>query len=100
MRKWFSQGSGGGVKRLCIAILIVVSAAGSPQRATADPEECQEAIEEYKSAISDASAALTLYTSCISDSKGHDDCSSEFEGIRSAQDDFESTVSKYQSECN
>jgi hypothetical protein len=33
------------------------------------------------------------------DSRGHDDCPSEFHRLRSAQDDFESAVSSYQSDC-
>jgi len=37
---------------------------------------------------------------CVSDSKGHDDCSSEFSTLHSAQDDFESAVSEYQDKCS
>jgi hypothetical protein len=33
------------------------------------------------------------------DSDGHDDCSSEFSRIGSAQSDFELAVSEYESEC-
>ena len=70
------------------------------QPAMADPEECREAIDRYNSAISDVSTALRRYASCVSDSRGHDDCSIEFHHLRSAQDDFESAVSDYQSECS
>ena len=81
---------------VCGAIFSVVVT----QQAIADPEECREAIDRYNSAISDVSAALRRYASCVSDSRGHDDCSSEFHRLRSAQDDFESAVSEYQSECS
>jgi hypothetical protein len=69
------------------------------QPTVANPQACRDAIDSYKSAISDVSTALRTYASCVSDSQGHDDCSSEFSSLRSAQDDFESAVSEYQSEC-
>lgn len=80
-----------------ICLTFIFCSAGN---ASATPEECQEAISEYKSALSDISAAVQVYTSCVSDSRGHDDCSSEFETLKAAQDDFEDAVSKYGSECN
>jgi len=82
------------------ALAIVVLSLGAAQRSRADPEECQDAISEYKSATDDISTALVAYTNCVSSSRGHDDCSSEFETLKSAQDDFEDAVSKYESECN
>jgi hypothetical protein len=65
----------------------------------ANPEECRDAISQYNSAKSDIADALKRYASCVSDSDGHDDCSSEFSSLRSAQDDFESAVSDYESNC-
>jgi hypothetical protein len=62
--------------------------------------ECQEAVAEYKSAKGDIATALQTYVSCLSGNDGHDDCSSEFENLKSAQGDFEDAVSKYESECN
>jgi hypothetical protein len=66
----------------------------------ADPEECAEAISKYRSALNDISDALRFYTTCLSDSRGHDDCSTEFFTLQSAQDDFESAVSSYRIECS
>jgi hypothetical protein len=81
-----------------VATLIVLPS--SVQKAYADPEECREAIDQYKMAIDDISPVLKRYAGCVSDSRGHDDRSSEFRRLRSAQDDFESAVSSYESECN
>jgi hypothetical protein len=53
----------------------------------------------YNSAISDLSDALRRYSRCLSNSNGHDDCSSEFRRLKNAQSDFESAVSEYESEC-
>jgi hypothetical protein len=66
----------------------------------ASPTECQEAISDFKSARSDISTALQTYASCVSSADGHDDCSSEFETLKSAQDELEDAVSKYETECN
>jgi hypothetical protein len=66
----------------------------------AGPSECQEAVSNYKSARGDISTALQAYVNCLSGNDGHDDCSSEFETLKSAKDDFENAVSQYESECN
>jgi hypothetical protein len=65
----------------------------------AEPESCHNALDQYKFAKSEVSDALAGYTSCIAHNDGHDDCSSEFSNLQSAQNDFESAVSEYESEC-
>jgi hypothetical protein len=88
-------------ERLSLAVLLCLASTPFLARnSRADPVECQEAISEFKSARSDISTALQLYVNCVSSSDGHDDCSSEFEQLKSAQDDFEDAVSKYETECN
>jgi hypothetical protein len=77
----------------------IVILAISAFAANADPAECRQAIHEYNSAMAEVSDALRHYARCISDSQGHDDCSTEFSSLKSAQDDFESAVSDYESEC-
>jgi hypothetical protein len=67
--------------------------------ARADPAECREAVDRYNEAISEVADALRAYSRCVSDSRGHDDCSSEFSRLRSTQDDFETAVSDYESQC-
>jgi hypothetical protein len=89
------------MKRLLATIifgstLLLISAA----RTNADPESCRDAADKYQSAKSDISSALRSYSSCISSSDGHDDCSSEFSTLRSDQSDFDSAVSEYESECS
>jgi len=68
--------------------------------ARSDTDECRDALDHYNSARSDVSSALRQYGRCVSDSKGHDDCSVEFSTLHSAQDDFESAVSEYQDKCS
>lgn len=80
------------------AYLALTFQSSSP--AAADPSDCQDAITQYNSSISDISAAVRRYTNCLSASNGHDDCSSEFRRLKSAQSDFEDAVSKYGLECN
>jgi hypothetical protein len=86
--------------RPSIPIMCLLAALGSPQVVVASPSECRDAVSEYNSAVSDISTALRRYTNCVSGSNGHDDCSSEFRRLKSAQSDFEDAVSKYGSECN
>ena len=68
--------------------------------ARSDTDECRDALDHYNSARSDVSSALRQYGRCVSDSKGHDDCATEFSTLHSAQDDFESAVSEYQDKCS
>jgi hypothetical protein len=70
---------------------IVLALCGNAARS--DTDECRDALDHYNSARSDVSSALRQYGRCVSDSKGHDDCASEFSTLHSAQDDFESAVS-------
>jgi hypothetical protein len=88
------------MKNVLRAVAFVASLICFAQPSIADPAECQNAISEYNSAISDTSTALRRYTNCVSASKGHDDCSSEFRRLKSAQSDFEDAVSKYGQECS
>lgn len=69
-------------------------------RASADPEDCQIAINDYHSAINEVGDALQSYARCLSDSRGTDDCSLEFSTLSSDQDDFETAVSEYQGDCD
>ena len=68
--------------------------------AGADAGECQEAIDRYHHKLSDVSDAVRQYARCVADSRGRDDCDSEFSALRNAQDDFESAVHQYKNECN
>ncbi len=91
------------MKNRAIGIMIALGLAVTVccvRNSRADPEECQDAISEYNSAVSDITTALRRYASCISGSQGREDCSGEFRRLRSAQGDFENAVSKYMMECN
>ena len=68
--------------------------------AGADPEECQEAIEKYNTAIQEIADKMKRYSRCLSGSEGNDDCATEFRRLKSAQDDFEYAVNGYRSECS
>jgi len=60
---------------------------------------CSDAIDTINLAISNLANALQDYSRCLSNSNGHDDCSSEFRSLAKAQSDFESEVSEYEREC-
>ncbi len=79
---------------LGLCLILTASAARS------GTDECAETLDEYNSVLHDVGHALRGYASCVSDSKGHDDCSTEFSTLKSAQDDFEAAVLAYQSDCN
>jgi hypothetical protein len=68
--------------------------------ARSDTDECRDALDHYNAAFSDLSSALRRYGRCVSESKGRDDCATEFSTLHSAQDDFESAVADYQGDCS
>jgi len=78
------------------ATLVIALLAGP---ATADTDACRGATYVFKSVRESVGDYLRRYASCVSRSNGHNDCSSEFSRLRSAQDDFESAVSQYNREC-
>jgi hypothetical protein len=86
------------IRATAMACGIVLALGGNVARS--DTDECRDALEHYNAAKSDVTSALRRYRQCVSDSKGHDDCASEFSTLRSAQDDFESAVSEYQDKCS
>lgn len=80
---------------LCGLILI-----GACEQVSADTASCRDAIDSYDAALSEVRDAIRAYATCVADSQGHDDCSSEFSALQSAQDEFKSAVSDYEGECS
>jgi hypothetical protein len=81
---------------LAIGASLALSAA---QPAGAGPEDCRAAIDDYDEALRDVASALRSYSSCVSGSRGKDDCSLEFLRVRSAQSDFEDAVQHVRRDC-
>lgn len=75
--------------------LVAISAGAT----SASPKDCQDALDQYHAARHDVVASAKKYLDCVHDSDGHDDCSSEFINVKSAQDDFESAVAAYGEDC-
>jgi uncharacterized protein YfcZ (UPF0381/DUF406 family) len=82
-----------------IILLAILAAVFAIIEVRADPDDCREAVDQFKSARSEVSDALQSYASCVSGSDGHEDCSSEFSTVNSTQSDFESAVSSYEGDC-
>jgi len=96
---WWLRREGALIRCVSVIVCVLTLTLLFHEAAITSPASCREALDQYQSAKSDASDALRAYATCVSDSKGHDDCSSEFSTLHSAQDDFESAVSEYESEC-
>ena len=80
-------------------LLLFLTAILAAPPALADPEQCRDAAEAYKTAHEDLTDAIETYNRCVADSAGREDCSAESSDVQSAQDDFESTVRDYEVEC-
>lgn len=84
------------IARLSALALIMVCGSSATAQ---DNYACQSAISSYNSAVDSISSALQRYASCVENSRGQDDCSSQFRRLRSAQSEFESAVSSHQVSC-
>lgn len=67
--------------------------------AYASTDTCKFSVDHYITAQSEISVALRAYSTCMSNSNGHDNCTSEFDRLRAAQDDFAAAVLERQFAC-
>ena len=61
----------------------------------AQSSDCQWAVDQYNSALSDISYAVSRYASCVGSNRGFDDCSVEFLRLKNAQSDFDQAIMAY-----
>jgi hypothetical protein len=87
--------------RMAFAVLaLALTAALAGSAARSDTDECKDALDQYDTARKAVTDALHHYARCVADSKGHDDCATEFSDLQSAQDDFAAAVAGYGSDCS
>jgi hypothetical protein len=84
------------MKTLMAALLAVALTGGA---ASANASECSYAVNNYNSNMNEMLSTVVRLHRCVANSRGTDDCSSEFRRVRSEHSDFESAVSNYQSSC-
>ena len=87
------------MKRIASATIAFTLLASGQAVAQRSSISCQTAVSSYNTAVDEISTRIRRYTSCLSSSRGTDDCSTEFRRLRSAQSDFETAVSQYRSDC-
>ena len=85
------------IRQIICGVGLVLALGGSAS--SQDAEQCRYTVDNYNNAVSHISSRIRRYSSCVANSNGHDDCSSEFRRLRSAQSEFETYVSEYQSYC-
>jgi hypothetical protein len=64
------------------------------------PDACSDAVDRFSLSVRQIDWPIRQFASCVSYSKGRDDCSSEFRRVRSAYDDFDAAVGRYRRECH
>lgn len=80
------------------AALVLILACSGSAVASSD-YACDSAISSYNTALESIGSTNRRYISCVSNSRGSDDCSFEFRRLKSAQWDFEMAVSSYGTSC-
>ena len=88
------------LKSFLLALTAVFVATANVSEAYAENEDCDTATAQINNARTDISNAMRKYSRCVGSTQGDDDCSLEFSRLKRAQDDFESAVEGYQSDCS
>jgi hypothetical protein len=80
-------------------LMIVIGASALVVMPAIASTDCEDAVDNYNRRKRDLLYSIPAYLRCVQSSRGHNDCSSEFNRVRSEQDDFERAVRGYRSEC-
>jgi hypothetical protein len=92
-----NSSEGKAMKKVLIAVLFV----SVPQLVNASGQDCRDAKHAYKKARDEIPDYLRRYASCVASasSSSVEDCESEFEQLKQAQEEFADAASTIQSEC-
>ena len=87
------------MRRLLLAMISIVSlAAAAPVALSATPE-CDAAAYRFTTTVTDVSDKLQHYSLCLSSTTGKEDCSIDFQYLRSAQTAFVEAVAGVRRAC-
>ena len=75
-----------------LAFLLTLAA---PARA----DECADAVDDYNAVLGRLLDAMQHFSACVADSKGTNDCASQFARLRAAYGEYASTVATYKKQC-
>jgi len=65
----------------------------------ATPSDCRCATAGYGAAVASLRDVLRTYEACVGESRGHSQCSAEFDELDGAHRDFEDAVAEYRRAC-
>ena len=65
----------------------------------ATPTDCRSAAVDYAAAVASVTDALRTYEVCIGASRGHSQCSAEFDELDGAHREFEDAAAEYRQAC-
>lgn len=88
---------------VCAALQICCLSLGltilAPSPLHADQQDCARSTTRYDAALNNVQSMLGRYSACTASSAGREDCSREFDRLKSAGDDYQDAVSDYRSDC-
>lgn len=85
------------VLQTCCLSLGLTVLASSPL--LADENDCARSTTRYNAALNSVQSTLGRVQACTASSAGRDNCSREFNRLKSAGDDYKDAVSDYRSDC-
>ncbi len=80
----------------CLSLGLAVLA---PSPLFADQQDCARSTTRYDAALNNLQSTIGRYSACTRSSAGREDCSREFDRLKSAGDDYKDAVSDYRSDC-
>jgi len=67
--------------------------------AAQDIRQCSYSVESYNTTVSNVRSQLVVFSTCLNESQGKDDCTSEFRSLRRAQSELVLAVSTIEANC-
>ena len=71
----------------------------APSALIADENDCARSTTRYNAALNNVQSTLGRFQACTASSAGRDNCSREFDRLKSAGDDYKDAVSNFRSDC-
>ncbi len=70
-----------------------------PTAASADPDSCRQALDQFDKAQNALATIITPYSNCIAYSNGHQRCADQFAALQNAQSQYQAAVADYERNC-
>lgn len=89
------------VRAIAIGVLcLALQGSASAQSKNSQLDDCIDAVDLLNETLEDIAARLKQYTTCLSTSKGRNDCAPDFKRLQKSQSAYEMAVHAHRKNCD